>query len=103
MDSDDPSLVWFADKGDLYAERRKLIDALEVRITPENPEQGRKIEFTWDILGYSEEFIWLQLVIRNPWDITEETQKDMLSVTFWGTEYFRSVQGKEVRFGTTLY
>lgn len=27
----------------------------------------------------------------------------MLSVTFWGTEYFRSVQGKEVRFGTTLY
>lgn len=101
---DDPSLVWFANRGDRYAERRKLIDALELRITPEDSEIGIKVNFTWDILGYSEEFIWLQLYILNPWEISQtEQQLDTLSVTFWGTEYFKSQQGKEVRYGTTLY
>lgn len=68
---DDPSLVWFANKGDRYAERRKLIDALELRITPLDSEIGVKVNFTWDILGYSEDFIWLQMFILNPWEISQ--------------------------------
>ena len=39
----------------------------------------------------------------NPWEISNDSQFDTLSVTFWGVEYFKSYQNKEVKFGTTLY
>ena len=55
------------------------------------------------MLGYNQDFIWLQLTFLNPWEISDETQSDILSVTFWGVEYFKSKQKKEVLFGTTLY
>lgn len=70
-------------------------------ITPAS-ENARKIDFTWDLLGFNKDHIWLQLSFDNPWDISDDTQYDTLSVTFWGVEYFKSTQGKEVKFGTTL-
>ena len=83
----------------------QLIDALELLITSDDPDEEsstNKIVFKWDIKAYSSDYIWLQLEFENPWDISNDSQFDTLSVTFWGVEYFKSVQAKEVKFGTTL-
>ena len=38
--------------------------------------------------------------IKNPESIADDLgEPDILSVTFWGTEFFTSSEGKEVRFG----
>jgi len=38
----------------------QLIDALELLITPDDPDDFTKeIEFTWDIMAYSDNYIWL--------------------------------------------
>ena len=82
----------------------KLIDALELLITPDDPNESTKnVQFTWDIIAYSKDYIWIQLDFINPWDISTDSQFDTLSLTFWGVEYFKSYQNKEVKFGTTLY
>ena len=80
----------------------QLIEALELLITPDN-EEAKKVEFTWDLIDYERDYIWLQLTFLNPWDISDSAQFDTLSVTFWGVDYFKSYQDKEVLFGTTLY
>lgn len=60
------------------------------------------MSFEWDILGYDTDYIWLQLVIDNPWDVSADGQFDTIFVTFWGTEYFKSINNKEVRYGTVI-
>ena len=43
---------------EMEALRLALIDALEIRITREDPEANvEQIEFTWDILSYSQRYI----------------------------------------------
>ena len=66
---DSGSLVWFANMTDRYYERMKLIDALEIKIVPGDIDYGKKVIFDWDILGYDNYYIWLQLNIKNPWDV----------------------------------
>jgi len=80
----------------------KLLDALEIKILPEDRDFGVTVDFDWDILGYDEKYIWLQLYIRNPWEVAADGQFDTIYVTFWGTEYFKSINNKEVRYGTTI-
>ena len=41
-----------------------LLDALELRIKSQNAMPDDKlVEFTWDIMGYDSDFIWLQIYI----------------------------------------
>ena len=40
--------------------------------------------------------------IKNPWDVAADGQFDTISVTFWGTEYFKSLNNREVRYGTVI-
>jgi hypothetical protein len=87
---------------DRFYERMKLLDALEIKILPDDPEVGKVVNFDWDILGYDTEYIYLQLYIKNPWEVSVDGQFDTITVTFWGTEYFKSISNKEVRYGTTL-
>ena len=51
----------------------QLIDALELLITPEDSENAKKVEFTWDMIGYNQDYIWLQLTFLTPWDISDDT------------------------------
>ena len=45
----------------------------------------------------------LQLDIKNPESIADDLgEPDILSVTFWGTNYFKSSEGREVRFGAEV-
>ena len=40
---------------------------------------------------------------ENPEAITGDPENfDQLSITFWGTKYFESTEGKQVRYGTNL-
>ena len=59
VESIDPEFVYFGDYTDKTFERMQLVDALEVRITPDDPEVESKLKFTWDILGYNQDFIKL--------------------------------------------
>ena len=82
----------------------QLIDALELQILPDDPDNTiYKIEFTWDLMAYNEDIMVIQLNFINPWAISDDTAYDKLSVTFWGVEFFKSFAGKEVEYGTTLY
>ena len=63
----------------------KLIDALELLITTDvKEEKAKEIKFTWDITAFTKDYIWIQLEFINPWDISNDSQYDTLSLTFWG-------------------
>ena len=79
-----------------------LYDALEIKIAPEDDEFGEQTEFTWSILGYDSRFIFIQLEIQSPENVSADGQFDTVTVRFWGTEYFKSLTNYEVRYGTTI-
>ena len=94
--------MWFADSEKQHYEKMKLLDALEITISPDDLESGRAIDFDWDILGFDENRIWLQLYIENPWDVAADGEYDTIYVTFWGTEYFKSTENVPARYGMTI-
>jgi len=98
-----PEVVLFVDEKARLIQRMKLLDALELIITPEDPERAVKLEFTWDIVEYDEDVIKLRLVFENPDEVSSDFTFDTLSVTFWGTQFFKNKKDKEVLYGTTLY
>ena len=55
------------------------------------------------MIRFTEERIYIQLEFVEPWNISTNMAYDTLSVTFWGIQYFKSWQGVEVLYGTTLY
>ena len=60
----------------------KLIDALELLITPDDAETAIRLNFTWEMVGFDENWIHIQLEFDNYWDIAGEAAYDTLSVTF---------------------
>ena len=105
--SDRVEFKWYNVEKDLRGQeavRLALIDALEVRILREYPdEELTPVIFSYEIVSYSSEYIDLQLDIENPEDIGEDYGRpDRLTVTFWGTEYFESRSGVEVKYGMEL-
>ena len=40
-------------------EKMKLLDAMEIKIVPDDRENGKDVIFEWDILGYDTSWIWL--------------------------------------------
>ena len=80
-----------------------LIDALEVRILSETDEwYDQEIRFSWSVSDYSADFLDLQIDVRNPEKIAETGKPDIISVTFWGTRYFKDIKDYEVLYGTEL-
>lgn len=41
-------------------------------------------------------------MIDSPEDVSADGELDTVSVTFWGTEYFKSITNYEVRYGTQI-
>ena len=78
--------VYFASKDESYYELMQLIDALELCITPDDSteEEPKQLEFTWDMISFTRERIYIQLYFEEPWNISTNTAYDTLSVTFWG-------------------
>ena len=97
--------IWFRDSEKDRLIRVALLDALQVRLKmDEDSDEDALVEnFAWDIEGYSPDFVWLRIKFDNPQDIGAFDSKDIIEVTFWGIEFFKSFQGIEVEFGTKLY
>ena len=54
------------------------------------------------MVNYSQDKIWIQVYFEYPEHVSEKAVADDLSVTFWGTEFFKAKNGKEVRYGTKI-
>ena len=49
------------------------------------------INFTWDVVGFDKDFIWLKIRFENPEDLGASfSSQDFITVTFWGVEFFKS-------------
>lgn len=81
----------------------KLIDALEIRVTPSDQDNWVDPGFSWSIEGYTGDYVYIQLTFEDYRALEQDVEFDTLSITFWGTNFFQSLNGKEVRQGTTLY
>lgn len=82
-----------------------LLDALQVQIEndTETGELSNTVtDFTWEVIDFNEDFIWLQIDFENPENLDTFSSKDFISVTFWGVGFFKSYQGIEVEFGKNL-
>lgn len=75
-----------------------------MRIRRADPDSDSgPIVFSWKVASYTQRFLQLQLDIKNPESIADDLgDPDILSVTFWGTNFFKSSEGKEVRFGAEV-
>lgn len=94
---------WLEVNGSKPAMLLALIDSLELRMMPHDDEfDYSTIQFRWQMAGFSNSFIEIQLFVENSERIGESGQPDILSVTFWDTKYFKNRQGDEVRYGTEL-
>ena len=91
--------VYFTNADNTYSEKMEMLDALEIKIID---EEGDKSDFSWDVLGFNEHFFWIKIDFDDP-TLVASTGVETVSVTFWGTEYFKSYEDVEVRYGTTLY
>ena len=59
--------MYFADDEESLYEKMKLINVLEILITPDEKEENtEKIDFTWEITAYNRDYFWIQLDFTNP-------------------------------------
>ena len=72
LQTKDPNIVYFANETSRYYERMQLIEALELLISPQDSENAKRVEFTWNMTGYNQDYIWLQLTFINLWDISDD-------------------------------
>lgn len=80
-----------------------IIEALELKIRPGDPDTELKsVNFTWSLVSYDERQIYIQIDFDYPERISDRDVYDTLEVYFWGTNFFKSADGKEVRFGSKL-
>ena len=90
---------WF-DTDEQFLQYLLIIVALEIEIVAEK-EDGEDwlVPFTWDIASFGDYETMVQLYYRQSDILSFRGQKNRISVTFWGTEFFKSVDDNEVRFG----
>ena len=55
--------------------------------------------FTWDITTFGDYDLLIKLYYRQENMQKVRGQKNHVGVTFWGTEFFKSVDDNEVRYG----
>jgi len=82
-----------------------LLDALEVKMVQDSDTDliSDNVEhFEWTVIDFDKDHIWLQINFNSPDNIGSFKSKDYITVTFWGVEFFKSVQNVEVELGTKL-
>lgn len=93
---------------DIEYRRMLLLDAIQVQVKSDLDLEERSemsdsgTNFTWDVINFNRDFIWLQIDFENPENLDDFSSKDFLTITFWGVEFFKSFQGIEVEFGTEI-
>ena len=93
---------WFETEKE-YLEYLLVMDALDIELFPGDEETPKSIEFNWDLISYDKQDIRIQLHFDEPDQISDSATEDLISVTFWGTEFFKSDEGEPVRYGEQVY
>lgn len=93
---------WF-NTDDQYLKYLLVIEALEIEIIA-SFEDGlsKEVPFTWDLVVFAEFDIQIQLYFRQEEMRVSRNQVNNVSVTFWGTEFFKSIDENEVRYGERI-
>lgn len=96
-------VVWFNDLEEDRMMRIVILEAMQVELIQDSDsdELARAQDFTWNVIDFDENFIHLDIKFADPLNISFES-KDLITVTFWDVDLFRSYQGIEVEFGTQL-
>lgn len=80
-----------------------IVEALELKVRPGDPDTEMKnLNFTWQLVSYDERQIYIQIDFEYPQKLSDRYIYDTLEIYFWGTDFFKSGDGKTVRFGTKL-
>ena len=103
LNTDEPEMVFLSDEDRAVYERLQLLDALEIAVTPDDPERKEKLNFSWNLQDYTEDHLWIELDFEDPTVVSEDSEFDTLSITFWGTDYFKNEYDEEVEIGTTVF
>ena len=82
-------------------------EALELKIRPGDGSDIRDLNFTWTLIDYTENNIWLQLEWEKQKKVYENRDDlDYLQVVFWGNDFgffgSKAQPGCEVKQGTML-
>ena len=82
-------------------------EALELKIRSGSESDIRDLNFTWSILDYTENNIWIQLEWEKEKRVYEsDDELDYLQVVFWGNDFgffgSKSQPGCEVMQGTMM-
>ena len=80
-----------------------LLEALEVQLRKDlDSDELSDVEaLKWQIIGSSKDSIVLQINFESPENVSF-ISSDYITVTFYGTEFFKSWKGLDVEFGTQL-
>ena len=80
--------------------------ALELKIKPGNYSEIERLNFTWTMVGYTSDYIWIQVTWQYPDRISKHIEDaDFLEIYFWGNThgyFYSEAYSKEVRYGTRL-
>ena len=100
-----PPQIWYEDTERNRLVRTALLDSLQLKMIKEIESRlpSEVVILDWDFVGYSEDFIFLKIKFENPDEIGAYDELDLIEVTFWGVEFFKSSEGVEVKLATRLY
>lgn len=78
------------------------MEALELKISPGDYSDENALNITWQMIDYNKNWIQIQLYFEYPQRVSEHIEYDTIEVNFWGVDWFRSLNGESVRYGTKL-
>lgn len=79
------------------------LGAIEVHFVDSLRGELVELTFDWDVVDFTEKYLKLQLSFEYPELVSNGyDHSDMVVVTFWDTQYFKSVDGQETLFGSQL-
>ena len=93
------------DKVGSFEWKMQIVNALEIQIASadSDEEETNDIEYTYDLVSYSTDALMLQFNFANPAEVSSTlTDPKEISVTFWGTEFFKNTRDKEVPLGSSV-
>lgn len=61
---------------------------LELKIIPSEKQDPTNVDFTWELVGFNEDYLEIQLDFDWPDSISDDQEEDMLQVTFYGDDDF---------------
>ena len=69
-------------------------ESLELKVKPGDMSDDHSLNFTWNVVDYTEKYIWVQVIFEDPNLVSAHIDEvDTLEVYFWGVDngFFQSL------------